>query len=277
MKKYTAIIFLILFTTVLFAQKKEKIRGSKKVITEQKEISDFRILEIGDNLEVYLEKGEKPELKIEADNNLTDIISITHTDSTLSIYTSKEAFKYKKLTIHLTYTNDLISVTSKNKSVVNAIKELQLESIHFKSLDDSKLFLNVKTKDFQLESNNKSKTELNLKAERTKIKLNHNASLKSLIITSDFECDFRQKSVGRIEGNATNGLMKLNDNSSLTASKFTIKNLDITTTASSVCSVNAETIICVNATQKSEIEIYGSPTFEIIKFADEAKLIKKSK
>jgi hypothetical protein len=61
--------------------------------------------ELEDNLEVYLEK-EKTGIKIEADDNLHDIISMDLRDKILRIYTSKEA-KIQKLIVKVTYTNDL--------------------------------------------------------------------------------------------------------------------------------------------------------------------------
>ena len=61
-----------------------------KIVTiEQNEIDSFEDIEVRDNLEVYLDRGEKCELKIEADDNLHDIIKIDVTAKTLQIHTSK--------------------------------------------------------------------------------------------------------------------------------------------------------------------------------------------
>ena len=53
MKTYTPLFVLLFVTTLTFAQKKEKIKGSKKVTIEQKEIGSFNALEVEDNLEIY--------------------------------------------------------------------------------------------------------------------------------------------------------------------------------------------------------------------------------
>ena len=70
MKKYSVLILLLLASAITLAQKKDKIKGSKIVTIEQKEVGNFETIEISDNIEIYLEKGEKSELKIEADDNL---------------------------------------------------------------------------------------------------------------------------------------------------------------------------------------------------------------
>ena len=152
MKKYTILFLVLLVSTLALAQKKEKIKGSKIVTIEQKEIGDFDTIEISDNLEVYLERGEKCELKIEADDNLHDIINIDLTAKTLRINSSKIATNYKKFSIRITYTNELKMISSKDEAVINAIQEIQLNDFSIQSFDDSKLFLNVNTKNFILES-----------------------------------------------------------------------------------------------------------------------------
>lgn len=277
MKKYTAILLLLLSTTLTFAQKKEKIKGSKTVTIEQREVGNFESLIVEDNLDVFLERGEKNELKIEADENLHGIISLDSRDDMLRIYTTKQAANYKKLIIRVTYTKDLKMVTSKNETTVNAIQEILLNDLTLKAYDASKLFLNVNAKNFVLQAGDKSKTELNLKSENTTIELSKNASLKALVTTTNLKVDMYQKSDATIEGDATNASIRLDNNSSLTGNKLTLKNVDVTTESYSNCSVNAATSVIIDANNKSEIQLIGTPKIEIRKFADEAKLIKKLK
>ena len=277
MKKYTVIILLALSTTLTFAQKKDKIKGSKTVTIELRETGNFEALEVEDNLEVYLEKGQKPGIEIEADDNLHAIISMDLRDNMLRIYTSKEAIKYRKLIVRVTYTNDLKSVSSKNETVVNAIQQVQLDSILFKSIDYSKLFLNINTKNFVLKADDKSEIELNAKSEKVKIVLSKDAALKSLITATELGCDLYQKAEANIEGSASIAVIRLDNNSEFTGNKLTIKDLQLITESYSNASVNAETSISISAGENSEIQLYGNPKIEIQKFANEAKLLKKVK
>jgi hypothetical protein len=47
--------------------------------------------------------------------------------------------------------------------------------------------MNVNASKFVLQSNDKSKTELNIKSENTTIELSKNASLKALLTTTDLK------------------------------------------------------------------------------------------
>lgn len=277
MKKHITILLLLLSTTLIIAQKKEKIKGSKKVTIEKREIVPFTTLEIEDNFEVFLEMGEKPELKIEADDNLHDIINVDIRDQTLRVYTRKEAIRHKKLIIKITYTKELNLVSVKNDATLNAIQEILVDNITIKTFDNAKLFLNVSSKNFLLESNDKSKVELNLKSENSKIVLSQSATLKSLVVTQDFICDLYQKAEARIEGSSNNALIRMDSNSILTANKLTVKNVDLTAEGYAECAVNAQTAISIAASDKAEVDLYGDPKIEMKKFSDEAKLFKKVK
>lgn len=272
-KSYTLIILLL--TTFTWAQKGEKIKGSKIVTIENKEIDNFESIEVGDNIEVYLDRGEKSEIKIEADENLHSIINIDLKDNILQLNTLKTAVNYKKLILRITYTSDLKMVVAKNESVVNAIQEIQLENITFKSFNESKLNLNVNAGDFLLQSDDKSKIELNLKAENATVELSKNATLKALIATVDLKCDLYQKGKANLEGDVNNAVIRLDNNSDLTAQKLIVKNCDLTAEGYSNCSINSNSNLSINASGNSEIKIYGDQKIEIKKFGDSASLIKK--
>jgi hypothetical protein len=275
MKSYSALILLLLVSTFAMAQKKEKIKGSKIVTIEQKEIGNFEVLEVSDNIEVYLDKGEKSELKIEADDNLHDIINVDLSSNTLRITASKNASNYKKLIVRVTYTNDLKMMTSKNEAIINAIQEIQLNDITFKSFDDSKLNLNVNSKNFILESENNSKTELNLKSEKAIIHLSENATLKALITSADLKCDLYQKSKATLEGDVTNAILRLDNNAEFIGKNLVITNAELVIESYSDCSINVSTNLTIDASGNSKTQLYGDQKVEIKQFMDNATLSKK--
>ena len=277
MKKNTALLLLLLVTTLTFAQRREKIKGSKIVTTSVKEVGEFDGIEADDNLEVYLERGEKNEIKIEADDNLHDIIGMDLREKVLRLYTSKESTIFKKLIVRVTYTSSLKSVIAKNDAVVYAIQELQLEDITFNTFDYAKLFLNVNSKKFTLFADDKSKTELNLKSEDANLQLSKNSSIKTLVSAIKFKCDLYQKSVANIEGIAEKATIRLDNNSIFTGIKFTLKEANITAENYALGSVLVETTASIALGDKAELSLLGSPAITLTRFSEEAKLLKKIK
>lgn len=275
MNKITLALLLLLTTTITLAQKKEKIKGSKIVTTEQREIGYFNSLEVEDNLEVFIERGTKPGITIEADDNLHDIIITDLEGDVLRLYTSNNIIKNKKLTVRVSYAKNPDLIISRNKSILNAIDRMQSDNIVIKTFDNSRFLLNVDANNFLLQADDNSKVELNLKSEKAKIELSKNASLKSLITSNELGCDLYQKANANIEGDVENAVIRLDNRSDLTAKKLTVKKIDLTTESFSSCSLNAQDSIIINANENSEIQLYGDPKIEIKQFSDEAKLLKK--
>jgi hypothetical protein len=276
MKKHSIIVLLLFVTTLSLAQKKEKIKGSKVVTIEQREIGDFDAVEVNDNLEVYLDRGEKCELKIEADDNLHSIIFIDLIGNTLHINTSKNAYRFKKLIVRVTYNKDLKTITANNDSKINAIQEIQLNNITVNSNDNAELNLNVNTTDFTLQCDDKSKTELNLKSENTNIVLSKKATLKALVSTVNFKCDLYEKSEAIIEGNTSNADIRLDNNTEFIGKNLVIINTNLLSESYSKCSINTSMKITIDSSGNSAIQLYGDPKIEIKRFADNATISKKS-
>jgi len=276
MKKLSLMLFALLFTVAAFAQKREKIKGSKNVTITQKEVQLFKTLEVEDNIEIYLIKGTSQRLEIEADDNLHDIIKTEVTATTLRIYTSKEVSGAKKLTVRVTYIDGLKQITAKHEALVYAVNELALDSITVKNLDFSKSFLNVKSNNFGLVMNDKSKAEINVKANSTTIELSKNADLKALIASPAVKVDMYQKTTAAIEGDADTVQVRIDNNAVFTGKKFTVKNMDLTAESYTKSSVMIIETLTLSASGKTEIGLYGTPaTVTMKKFADSAVIAKK--
>lgn len=276
MKKYAALLLLLCFT-IATAQKKEKIKGSKIVTVENRTIADFERLELEDNLEINLERGEKADLKIEADENLQDGIKVEERDGNLRIYTTKNATSYKKLLVRITYTGALKQITAKGEAKVTAIQELLLPSIKLDATDNVALFMNINTSNFEYKANDKVKAELNIKSENCRLELSKNATVKALINATDLQIDQYQKSEAKIEGDATTATIRLDNNATLTANKLTMKNVTLVAEGYTTSAVNASSAITISASTKAEVQLIGNPKIELKQFSDEAKLIKKLK
>ena len=276
--KTTQLLFtflLISFGTL--AQKKDKIKGSRTVTIETKTVKPFNSFEVEDNIEVYLESGDKNEIKIEADDNLQEIIELDVHDNNLRIHTNKTASSHKKLAVHVVYTSYLKAVTAKNEAVIYAIKPLELDELSIITTDYAKLFLNVNAAQFNLKASDKTKAEINLKSGSGYFQLSNNANIKALVISNQFKCDMYQKTSAEIEGEALEAQYRLDNNASFIGNKLTVKKLQLDTENYATCMVFAEEKIVLAANDESEIHLFGNPKIEVAKFEKEAKLIKRIK
>lgn len=276
-RKIALLLVALVVTSLSFGQKKEKIKGSKIVTVAIKELPNFETIEVGDNFEILLVKGDKPSIEIEADDNLHEIINYEVSGNVLKINALKEATGYKKFTIRINYTNDLQLITARNEAEIKALAAIELEKITVKNYHNSKSFLNVNSNYFALILDDKAEAEINVKAESTSVELSKNSELKALIASTEFKVDMYQKSTALIEGTATNAKMRLDNSSHLTAPKFVMGTVELETDATAKCEINTSIAITIAAAGKSQVELWGDQKITIKKFANNASLQKKEK
>lgn len=275
MKKISIVLLVFLSTTLLFGQKKDKISGSKTVVKKHKNVGNFSSIEVEDNLEISLERGEFAGIEIEADDNLMEVIAIEVTDNVLHLSTSKRIIKSKSLKVKVTYTAQFNSVIAKNDAIINAIQEIITDNLTIKTFDDSKVLMNASTKVFVLQGDGDSEIELNLKSETTKIEMTKDAELKSLLKTDNLAVDLYQDTKAKIEGEAKSSLIRLANDCELEASKLEIEKIELITEGKSKALVNAKKDIVISASEETETELYGEAKIVMNKFTDKAKLSKK--
>lgn len=269
-------MLLLTIPTYSFGQKKEKIRGSKIVTIEKRSIENFENLEVTDNIELFLIRGNTPHLEIEADDNLHEIINAEIFANTLKLTTEKSVSGHKKLSIRVTYTDDLKMLVAKDDATITAIDEIKNNEITFKCYDNSSLFVNASSKTFTLIANDKSKVELNLKSEDVVLELSRNNQTKALIAANKIQCDMYQKATAVIEGDVNDLKLRLDNNANFTGRKLSANNASLIMEGSAKCSVSVKGKLMIEASGKSEIHVYDEPKIDLKRFVDNVTLYKKT-
>jgi hypothetical protein len=275
MKKIILLTVLSFVSLNISAQKKEKVKGSKVVVIQQKKVEPFTAIEVLDDIEISLIKADKSGVELEADDNLQDILDLKMNGSVLIISFAKEISSAKKFNIRVNYAADLVSVVAKNKSKVSALETIKLENVSFKGLDNSKLFLNIDVKNCTLTLTDKSTAEVNDKSETFNVDLSKNAELKALISATNFKCDLYQGAEANLDGDVINMKSRIDNDSKLNAKKLNAKSIDLTVEASAKAIVNAEKTIVINANSKAEIELFGDAKIDLQQFKGTSTLSKK--
>ncbi len=276
MKHLFLSILLLLITPELIAQKKEKIKGSKIVSIEKKQIESFDKIEVQDNLEIFLIKGEKNEVELEADDNLHDAIQISYSGNTIILNAAQEILSFKKFIIRVYFTESFQSVTARHKSKVHALERMELADLEFHAFDNAKLFLNTDATNLTINAEDKTEIQLNTKSENVTVILGKNTNMKALINSSKLKFDMYQKSKAAIEGDIIDLTLRLDNNSNFTGKNLTAKNLNLIAEGFSSGSVFAETTADLQMSGNCEIQLFGEPSITLSKFSDTASLLKKS-
>lgn len=238
-------------------------------------VADFTSLEIEDNVEVFLIYGNDCGAEIEADYNVHDAFVINESEGNLRISLSKDIVGAKKLAIKITYTDDFKILLAKDQSYITALSDLKLNDFTIKTHDDARVYATVKSSQFNLLQNDKSKIELNVTSDEASLELSKNANLKALLKINKLKLDLYQKASATLEGDVDDLRLRLDGTSNLVGQNLTAQQTDLIAEGNCNLSIFAGNAISMECSGKSEIDLYGSPTIEIRKFTDTAIIKKK--
>lgn len=276
MKKFLVLLTSLLFLQFTFAQKKERLKGSKIVVIQQKPIESFTQLEVLDNIEINLIKGDKCGVELEADNNLQDVLDIRKIGDMLIISFAKEIASFKKFNIRVTYTDDLTLISAKENSKVVALQTLLLDKVTINAIDNAKILLNIDVKNCIISANDKVQMELNAKSEILTLVSSKNAVVKALVSATSFKCDLYQNANTKIEGDVMNMNLRLEGDSNFDGKILNSKTAELTIEGNAKCSILGSENIIIMAKERSIIDVYGNSKINLQKFEGAAILRKKN-
>ncbi|MGV6832689.1 MAG: GIN domain-containing protein [bacterium] len=274
-KKLLFVFVLIGSITATYAQKKEKIKGSKIVTIQETQINSFNRIVVGEKFEITLTEGETPSVEIEADDNLHDVIKITVADSTLYFKTTRRITTKKELKIKVTYTNALKQIETKEDGEVSSLTSVNNDEMTLVHSGSSKAFLNIKSPKFKLINSDKAKLKLNVTTKLATLELNDNSKLEALINTDSMQVDLYQRASANVEGDLIDLNVRADNSSTFTGKNLTATTGNVQADLNSDVYVQATDKLIIKALGSSEVYIYAEPEIELLKFAGTAKLHKK--
>ena len=221
---------LLAFTALSFSaiaqkdsDKRERIEGSGKVITKEIPVKSFDQLTAHGVFSLHLSQGDKESVRIEAEDNLIDLIMVKNEGTSLEVEMKKDVDinTKKKMIVYVTFKN---------------LKSMYLGMVGGTSSDEQLKFADLKFK-------NQSVGSVNL-----------DMALQSL--------NLENESVGtlRLKGKAENAVIKSNSVGSVQAGDFVVQKMEIDNNGVGSATVNAEKELKVSDSFLGKVNNKGNAT-----------------
>ena len=265
---------MTLIGITIYAQKLEKIKGSKIVITTERAFDSIKGIELHKNLQVTIIKAEENKLVIFADDNLHDIVLTDISDGILDIDLSNKIVRKKKFELTLYLTN-LEEVTLNDSSELTNNEYFISNNVLINLNDKSKGKLMFDAPKITLNANDHSKGDLLFKSENISINAQESTKLTLGITGNHFEANVNQKSNMEIEGKVDDATIVVNNSAKVKASNFKISATKIEANDAAYVYINALKNIEISAKGKSKVYLYGNAKINLTEFKDNASLFKK--
>ena len=160
--------------------KKERIEGSGNVITKEIPVKSFDHLTSQGVFSLQLSQGDKESVKIEAEDNLIELITVENDGSGLEIKMKKDVSinSKKKMTVYVTFRN-LKSMDLSMVGGTSSTEQLKFADLQFKNQSVGSVNLDMVLQSLNLENESVGSLKLKGSAENAVIKSNSVGSIQA--------------------------------------------------------------------------------------------------
>lgn len=275
MKKSLNFIVLILFLTSSSLTAQEKLKGNRVVTIENRGISEFTIIEIIDNVNVFLVYNENQSVSVETDSNLQHAILTEINNGTLTIKTNAKIVRKKELTVHLKVNRQLKEIYAYNNVNVTSKNSLIIDSLTVNAFDNVDFILKLNSKLVRINGKRTSDLKLEILCDETYIRAEESCGINAIIDTKSINIHALDRAVIIMSGTSDAIEIVSLGNSSFKGKDFESKNAIVNAIHTSDIYINALDTIDISAKNSAEVYIYSNPKMTISEFFDKASIHKR--
>ncbi|WP_372744760.1 head GIN domain-containing protein, partial [Lutibacter sp.] len=143
--KLTTLLLLLVTTTSCFMDVLGGIKGNGEVVSEDRTISsNFSEIIVQQGIQVYLTQGNSTSLKVEADENILDILRTEVKNNQLKIYFDKNVYKASSKNVYVT-ANNITKIETSSGAAVKTENTIDTKSLNLDSSSGSyiKIYVNA--------------------------------------------------------------------------------------------------------------------------------------
>ncbi|MEX1384559.1 head GIN domain-containing protein [Lutibacter sp.] len=150
--KITAILLLLISTTSCFVDGFTGIKGNRNVVSEDRIISDnFDEIKVQQGIQLFITQDNAAEIKVEADENIIDLLITEVKDNQLKIYFEKNVNRAKARNVFLS-TATINKIKASSGASVKSENTFQLTSLDLDASSGSSIKFYVNANDITTET-----------------------------------------------------------------------------------------------------------------------------
>lgn len=266
----TMLALMVMFSG--FSQRKPRIKGNRSVVSVEKPLPSFTHLILSEEFELHLQQGSEPSVRIEADDNLIDILRFEVAGDTLRVDSFYRITASKKLGLTLVY-NEIESIRVEAGRLV-AEQTLVSDRLNLLLTGGGKAEMNVRASlmDLKMEQN----TSADLRVETDSLHADFNGFTDTHIYTSGGAIDLAMTGQASLdlEGVSPGLTASLTDNSRLKASGLQADVVTVLLNTSANARIQAVSEVAYEGRGSARLFVYGQPQIRILGMFDRAELHK---
>ena len=266
----TMLALMVMFSG--FSQRKPRIKGNRSVVSVEKSLPSFTHLILSEEFELHLQQGSEPAVRIEADDNLIDILRFEVEGDTLRIDSFYRITASKKLGLTLVY-SELESIRVEAGRLAGE-EPLVTDRLDLLITRGGKAELNIRAAllDLKMEQN----TSADLRVEADSLHAVFQGFTDTRIYTSGGSIDLSMTDQASLdlEGVSPNLTASLTDNTRLKAAGLRADAVTVFLNTSANARIQALSEVAYEGRGSARLFVYGQPAIRILGMFDRSELHK---
>ena len=162
--KLAAVVILLISTTSCFIDGMTGIKGNRNVVSEERAISsNFDEIKVQQGIRLLITQDNSTSLKVEADENIIDLLRTEIQNNQLKIYFEKNVYKAKARNVYLS-TNDIKKIKASSGSSVISENTIQSNALELDASSGSSMKIYVNAEKVTTESSSGANIRVNGKS-----------------------------------------------------------------------------------------------------------------
>jgi len=270
----TFITLLLLITSITYAQKLEKIKGSKMVTLTEVTLDSIVSIELYKDIDLVLKQGDTDRLTIYADDNLHDVVDIDLNGGKLSLSLLKRISSKKKFELTL-YANNLSLIILNDDSTLTNTDFYKAESLNIVMNNKSELECLFDADLIVYEGNDSSDSDSTFKTQTINYTLQDRADVKGVSNAEITKINLDGKTSITLSGKSKETYITATGSSDIKIEDMLSKITEIDAEDKSTVYTNTSENLSILAKDGSKINIYGKAEIDLVEFKGKAVLNKK--
>lgn len=275
MKKVLSLIVFLGLMTACMAQKSEKIKGDKDVISVTNSIDkEFHVLEVNNSLKVTVAQSNRNSYVLTTDKNLAEVVNFDVLNGVLKIHTTAKITGSKKLEVFLSV-KEISELILNDDAEVESQGELSSEMFSILGKESSKFDLDLKTEDINIILSKKSGGKLKLKTKNVSVNLGDRSDLKGQLDADNLTVQLSKSAQMDMDGKVNTATFNLKGSADLKGKKMKANTATLNAANNTDIYIHATKELVIDAKGKSKVYVYGNPNIEVKGLTDKSRIIKK--
>lgn len=275
MKKLLLLTLLAIGPTLMFGQRKPKIKGSRVLTQESNSLPEFNAIEVKDGVAVTLRKSRDTGYEIEADDNLIDVFKFEVLDSTLVISSFYTVTAKKKLDIVVDFTS--LNRITVNNGKVKSEDLISNEVLYFNSYGKSSMDLRASAGFMDLILDDAGAGDLNLDVDSLNIRASKKVKMGIYATSESSSIIVSDKATLDFEGTCQDLDLDASGDARFRGAKLICETVNVSAQDNATVRTNVSDSITLASRGGPKTFLYGNPKISITEFLDKSQLIKKEK